>query len=147
MIETSLLALDIRYQPIAQNWKEIVSAYLLPQRFPGYSVRVTETRRTLARQEAVLADKASTLLIGWHNFGLAFDFGVFGPDGTYEKTDKTGIYRACGYVGMALGLRWGGNWDRDNIIQEPGENDLGHLEHHPNGVTLAELKAAAGLTA
>lgn len=146
MIDNSLLSLDIRFQPVAQAWKEIVTAYVLPQRFKGYTVQITETRRSLARQEAVLASGASKNKIGWHNFGLALDFGVFAPDGTYEGTDRTRIYLACAYVAASLGLRCGYNWDGDLNWAEPGENDLCHIEYHPDGVTLASLKQAAGLT-
>jgi len=146
-IDTSIESLDVRFQPIAQSWQEIMTGYVVPVRFRGYVVRRLETRRTLARQSSVLADGASNLKIGWHNFGLALDFGVFAPDGTYEKDDRTGIYRAAGFVAMALGMRWGGNWDRDTNIEEPGENDRGHIEYHPDGVTLDSLKEAAGLRA
>lgn len=146
-IDTSLESLDIRFQPIAQNWKEIVTAYVMPQRFPGYKVRIMETRRSLARQEEVLAAGASKNKIGFHNFGLALDFGVFAPDGTYEENDRTGIYLACSYIGASLGLRCGYNWDGDLNWAEPGENDLGHLEFHPDGATLDSLKRAAGLVA
>jgi hypothetical protein len=146
VIETSLFALDPRFQSIARSWLEIVTEHVMRVRYPGHTVRVIETRRQRARQQTVFDAGGSTLKVGYHNFGLAMDFAVFAPNGTYEKTDESGAYRACGFIAMGLGMRWGGNWDGDNTIKEPGENDLGHLEFRPPGVTLARLMEGAGMS-
>lgn len=42
-----------------------------------------------------------------HNFGIAFDVGVFVADKYMEDSP---IYKAVGALGMNLGLEWGGNW-------------------------------------
>ena len=93
----------------------------------GIDLRVHETRRTAARQIAVLTGGASQLKIGKHNFGLAVDFGIY-IDGVYQKGNKSGLYTKFGLVAVALGFRWGGNWDMDNNFTELGEDDLGHVE-------------------
>lgn len=49
-----------------------------------------------------------------HNFGIAFDIGVF-EGGRY--LDESPAYKAVGAIGMKLGLEWGGNWK--TIQDEP----------------------------
>ena len=49
-----------------------------------------------------------------HNFGVAFDIGVF--EGSSYK-DESPKYKAVGVLGMDLGLEWGGNWK--TIQDEP----------------------------
>jgi peptidoglycan L-alanyl-D-glutamate endopeptidase CwlK len=49
-----------------------------------------------------------------HNFGFAFDIGVF--EGT-RYLDQSPKYKAVGALGTDLGLEWGGNWK--TIQDEP----------------------------
>ena len=42
-----------------------------------------------------------------HNFGIAFDIGVF--EGS-RYLDESPRYKAVGALGTDLGLEWGGNW-------------------------------------
>jgi peptidoglycan LD-endopeptidase CwlK len=49
-----------------------------------------------------------------HNFGIAFDIGVF--EGT-KYLDESPKYKAVGVLGTDLGLEWGGNWK--SIQDEP----------------------------
>ena len=42
-----------------------------------------------------------------HNFGIAFDVGVFEGAAYLSDSPK---YKAVGILGMELGLEWGGNW-------------------------------------
>ena len=49
-----------------------------------------------------------------HNFGIAFDIGVF--EGT-KYLDESPKYKAIGILGMDLGLEWGGNWK--TIVDQP----------------------------
>lgn len=110
-------------------------------RFPGFKVRISDTLRTVSEQELAFAAGLSKNKIGWHNFGLAFDFAVMDDKGVYVTDGKHPAYLAGGLLGMALNMRWGGNWDRDSALMEPGEGDFDHLEYHP-GVTLEQMKAA-----
>lgn len=49
-----------------------------------------------------------------HNFGFAFDVGVFEGNTYLGESPK---YKAVGVIGMDLGLEWGGNWK--TIVDEP----------------------------
>ena len=72
-----------------------------------------------------------------HNFGIAFDIGVF-EGGRY--LDESPAYKTVGALGKQLGLEWGGDWQ--SIQDEP------HFELRPpwacdmsEGAMLAELRA------
>jgi peptidoglycan L-alanyl-D-glutamate endopeptidase CwlK len=70
-----------------------------------------------------------------HNFGIAFDVGVF-HDGKY--IEESPAYKAVGALGKALGLEWGGDWH--SIQDEP------HFELHPTWATgLSEMELLAEL--
>jgi peptidoglycan L-alanyl-D-glutamate endopeptidase CwlK len=71
-----------------------------------------------------------------HNFGVAFDIGVF-EGGRY--LDESPAYKAVGTLGKQLGLEWGGDWK--SIQDEP------HFELRPpwardmsESAMLAELR-------
>jgi peptidoglycan LD-endopeptidase CwlK len=49
-----------------------------------------------------------------HNFGIAFDIGVFEGSKYLDESPK---YKAVGPMGTDLGLEWGGNWK--SIQDEP----------------------------
>lgn len=49
-----------------------------------------------------------------HNFGIAFDIGVF--EGT-KYLPESPKYKAVGAMGVELGLEWGGNWK--TIVDQP----------------------------
>jgi peptidoglycan L-alanyl-D-glutamate endopeptidase CwlK len=49
-----------------------------------------------------------------HNFGIAFDIGVFEGSKYLDESPK---YKAVGAIGLELGLEWGGNWK--TIQDEP----------------------------
>lgn len=49
-----------------------------------------------------------------HNFGIAFDIGVFEGMKYLPESPK---YKAAGAIGVGLGLDWGGNWK--TIQDEP----------------------------
>jgi peptidoglycan L-alanyl-D-glutamate endopeptidase CwlK len=72
-----------------------------------------------------------------HNFGIAFDVGVF--EGSKYLGDSV-KYKAVGVLGMDLGLEWGGSWK--TIVDQP------HFQLRPEWATslnerdmLAELRA------
>jgi peptidoglycan L-alanyl-D-glutamate endopeptidase CwlK len=64
-----------------------------------------------------------------HNFGLAFDIGIFGENGAYygEHPD----YRRCGEIGEKLGLEWGGDW---KFVDEP------HFQYNPLNLSIAQMR-------
>jgi peptidoglycan L-alanyl-D-glutamate endopeptidase CwlK len=49
-----------------------------------------------------------------HNFGIAFDVGVFRGTAYVPESPQ---YKAVGAIGTDLGLEWGGNWT--SIKDEP----------------------------
>ena len=83
----------------------------------GLNVLVTETLRTKAEQDAIYAQgrtKPGVIISNApypkspHCWGVAFDFcrNVKGK----EYDDSDGFFAACGAIGKALGLTWGGDW-------------------------------------
>jgi peptidoglycan L-alanyl-D-glutamate endopeptidase CwlK len=131
-IDNRIDSLDLRFQPRAQSWFEFYSAWVLPARWPGFKVRITETKRDTIRQAELEAKGASKLKLGYHNFGLALDFAVFDDHGVYLIDDSQGVYTAAGHVAKALGLEWGGDWATFK--------DLGHIQYRPDDVTIAKLQ-------
>lgn len=66
----------------------------------------------------------------WHNFGMAFDIGVF-ESGRYVP--ESPLYREVGKIGKTLGLEWGGDW-QGSLVDEP------HFQFNPLHLTLAQLR-------
>ncbi|MDQ3287542.1 MAG: M15 family metallopeptidase [Pseudomonadota bacterium] len=89
----------------------------------GITVNVISGMRTFQEQDALYARGRTrpgpivTNARGGqsvHNFGLAFDIGVF--EGNRYVTDSP-KYEAIGALGLELGLEWGGNWK--SMIDRP----------------------------
>ena len=106
----------------------------------GITIKVISGNRTYEEQDALYAkgrttggQKVTNARGGQsnHNFGIAFDIGVFSPSGAYVEEGPA--YREVGKLGKSLGLVWGGDWK--TIVDEP------HFEFNPNGYTLAELRS------
>jgi len=82
----------------------------------GITVKVISGLRTYAEQNKLYAQgrtqpgRIVTNARGGfsnHNFGIAFDIGVF--DGA-RYVPESSRYKAVGALGVELGLEWGGNW-------------------------------------
>ena len=89
----------------------------------GIKIKVISGLRTYAEQDALYAQgrtKPGNIVTnakgGYsnHNFGIAFDIGVFEGSQYLEESSK---YQAVGVLGMDLGLEWGGNWK--TIVDQP----------------------------
>ncbi|WP_137174117.1 M15 family metallopeptidase [Massilia sp. HP4] len=89
----------------------------------GIVIKVISGTRSYAEQDALFAQgrtapgKIVTNARGGqsnHNFGIAFDIGVF--DGR-RYLDHSPSYKAVGAIGLGLGLEWGGNWN--SFVDEP----------------------------
>ncbi len=114
---------------------EKVIATLLPELHPiaralvqkaaaaGISIRVISGLRSYEEQAALYAQgrtapgkKVTNARPGYsnHNFGIAFDIGVFEGSKYLPESPK---YKAVGALGMDLGLEWGGNWK--TIVDQP----------------------------
>lgn len=114
---------------------EAVIATLLPEVQPiaralvqkaaaiDIQIKVISGSRTYAEQDALYAkgrtepgDKVTNAKGGYsnHNFGMAFDIGVFSGNKYLPDSPK---YKAVGTLGLELGLEWGGNWT--SIVDQP----------------------------
>lgn len=146
-----------RFEPVDAR-SETTIATLLPEVQPfaralvhkaaanGVVIKIISGLRTYDEQNALYAqgrtapgNKVTNARGGYsnHNFGIAFDVGVF--DGGKYNGDSP-KYKAVGVLGAELGLEWGGNWK--TIIDQP------HFQLRPvwaQGLTerdmLAEFRA------
>lgn len=82
----------------------------------GIQIKIISGLRTYAEQNELYAqgrtkpgNKITNAPGGYsnHNFGIAFDIGVF--EGNKYLSDSV-KYKAVGALGMDMGLEWGGNW-------------------------------------
>lgn len=93
----------------------------------GITIQIISGTRTFAEQDALYAKGRTVNPIGKkyivtnakggysnHNFGIAFDIGVF-EGASYKGSSPK--YKAVGALGASLGLEWGGNWK--NFVDEP----------------------------
>jgi len=113
---------------LADSRSEKVIATLLPEAQPlaralvqkasavGITIKIISGMRTYAEQDALYAqgrtapgDIVTNARGGYsnHNFGIAFDVGVFEGSKYLRDSPK---YKAVGVLGVDLGLEWGGNW-------------------------------------
>ncbi|HTG33668.1 MAG TPA: M15 family metallopeptidase [Thermoanaerobaculia bacterium] len=112
--------------------------------FNGIRIKVISGLRTFAEQDELYAHgrttsgpKVTNARGGYsnHNFGIAFDIGVF--EGQKYLADSV-KYKAVGVLGTDLGLDWGGNWT--SIVDQP------HFQLRPAwSVDLAEKEMLAEL--
>lgn len=114
--ERNIATLLPQVQPLARALIESAAAI-------GIAIKVISGTRTYEEQNALYEQgrtkpgRVVTNARGGysnHNFGIAFDIGVF-EGGRY--LDESPAYKAVGALGMKLGLEWGGNWK--SIQDEP----------------------------
>lgn len=96
----------------------------------GINIKIISGLRTYEEQNKLYAqgrtqpgNKVTNAKAGQsnHNFGIAFDIGVF--EGT-KYLDDSPKYKTVGMLGTELGLEWGGNWK--TIVDQP------HFQLRPN---------------
>jgi peptidoglycan LD-endopeptidase CwlK len=89
----------------------------------GIEIKIISGLRSYEEQDALYAqgrtapgDKVTNARGGYsnHNFGIAFDIGVFEGNTYLADSPK---YKAVGVLGMDLGLEWGGSWK--TIVDQP----------------------------
>lgn len=97
----------------------------------GITIEILSGNRTYAEQDelfqkgrrGIAGEKVVTNARGGHsnhNFGIAFDIGVFENSGYIPESPQ---YKAVAALGKEMGLSWGGDWK--SIQDEP------HFELHP----------------
>lgn len=81
------------------------------------NARIISGTRTYAEQDALFAKgrtlpgtKVTNAKGGQsnHNFGIAWDIGIFDAEGAYLP--ESPLYEKAAEVGLVEGLEWGGNW-------------------------------------
>jgi peptidoglycan L-alanyl-D-glutamate endopeptidase CwlK len=114
--ERNIVTLLPQVQPLARALVESAAAI-------GIAIKIISGTRTYEEQNALYEQgrsKSGRIVTnargGYsnHNFGIAFDIGVF-EGGRY--LDESPAYKAVGAIGLKLGLEWGGNWK--TIQDEP----------------------------
>ena len=151
-VQKPLVAIDA-----VDSRSEKVIATLLPEVQPiaraliqksvemGINIKIISGLRTYEEQDALYAQGRTTpgnIVTNArgghsnHNFGIAFDVGVFEGNKYLPESTK---YKVVGALGMDLGLEWGGNWK--SIVDQP------HFQLRPMWATdlterqmLAELR-------
>lgn len=127
-----------RVEDLVPALQPLARVLVVAARLVGHPVLITGTLRTWAEQDALYAQgrtapgpRVTNARGGesWHNFGRAFDvaFVVEGGGVTWE-----GPWEMIGKLGEALGLEWGGRWQRP---------DRPHFQLR-EGLTLAAARRA-----
>ncbi len=114
--EQVIATLDAMVQPYAR-------ALYFKARGNGITVNIISGLRSFQEQDALYAQGRTSpgnivtkARAGHsvHNFGLAFDVGIFEGSRFLGESPQ---YKAVGALGLELGLEWGGNWR--TIVDEP----------------------------
>lgn len=114
--EKNIATLHPKVQPHARALVQRASDH-------GIAIKVISGTRTFEEQNELFAQgrtKPGNIVTNArggfsnHNFGIAFDIGVFEGSAYRDESPK---YKAVGAVGQELGLDWGGNWK--TIQDEP----------------------------
>jgi len=120
--ERNISTLQPQVQPLARMLVNRAAA-------AGITIKVISALRTYAEQDELFAQGrtkpgriVTNARAGFsnHNFGLAFDIGIF--EGT-DYIEESPRYKTVGGIGKAIGLSWGGDWI--SIQDEP------HFELRP----------------
>ncbi len=136
--EACIITLHPRVQPYARTLVQRAAA-------AGITIEIISGLRTYDEQTALYAQgrskpgsKVTNASAGYsnHNFGLAFDIGVW-QSGKY--LDDSPLYKAVATIGIDLGLEWGGNW---KSIQDQPHYQLrpDWAKDMPESTMLAELR-------
>lgn len=124
--------------------REFLAAALCAMSRHDAVVRIISGTRTYEEQDVLYArgrtkpgPRVTNARAGysWHNFGVAWDVGLFRDR---EYLEESPLYRECGAIGRAHGLEWGGDWVR---FPDPPHFQI------KTGLTLAEMRSrvAAGV--
>jgi peptidoglycan L-alanyl-D-glutamate endopeptidase CwlK len=107
--EKNIATLHPRVQPYARSFIQKAAA-------AGITIKIISGLRTYADQNALYTQgrTAPGAIVtnargGYsnHNFGLAFDIGIFSGSKYLEESP---LYAAVAPIALDLGLEWGGNW-------------------------------------
>lgn len=114
--ERVIATLHARVQPYARS-------LYFKAREHGLTINIISGLRSYAEQDALYAQgrtragkKVTNARGGYsnHNFGIAFDVGLFERN---QYLGESPLYKAVGALGEELGLEWGGNWR--TLVDQP----------------------------
>jgi peptidoglycan LD-endopeptidase CwlK len=98
--------------------QEAARAFMNAVRAAGLNARIISGTRTYAEQNVLYRKgrfgnpppRVTNARGGQsnHNFGIAWDIGIFTENGAYLP--ESPLYNQAAQVGLAAGLEWGGNW-------------------------------------
>ena len=135
--EKAIATLLPEVQPIARTLVQKAQA-------AGITIKIISGLRSYEEQDALYAQGRTapgpivTHARGGHsnhNFGIAFDIGVFEGNKYLPESPK---YKAVGVLGEDVGLEWGGNWK--TIVDQP------HYQLRPSwAASLTETQMLAEL--
>jgi peptidoglycan L-alanyl-D-glutamate endopeptidase CwlK len=103
--------------------RDLARKFVLAAAEQGVTIKLISGLRTYNEQDALYAKgrtapgpKVTNARAGYsnHNFGLAFDIGVF-SGGKYLP--ESPLYKTVAHIGKWLGFEWGGDWT--SIKDEP----------------------------
>lgn len=86
--------------------------FLKRLRDAGINARIISGTRTYEKQNEIFNNGRNVTGAkggqSFHNFGIAWDIGIFTNDGEYLK--ESPLYDKAAQVGLTADLEWGGNW-------------------------------------
>ena len=114
--ERNIATLLPKAQEVARRWLKAATARA---RELGVEVRIIDANRTYAEQDKLFSKRPKVTNArggqSWHNFGLAFDFGVF--KGT-SYLGNSPHYKTLGALAKDIpNTTWGGTWTK--LVDEP----------------------------
>lgn len=115
--EDNIKTLHPLVRPIAYEFMRKATDFL-KENHPQLQVRIIAGTRSYAEQDELYAQgrrKSGRVVTNApggfsnHNFGLAFDIGLFRERHYLEESP---VYRELGHIGEETDLEWGGRWKR-----------------------------------
>lgn len=99
-------------QQMAREWLKAAKEVAAEK---GLDVKVICGTRSYAEQDALYKKRPRVTKArggqSWHNFGLAFDFGIFSLDGK-EYVEESPMYAVLGKLARQVEkAEWGGDWE------------------------------------
>lgn len=109
--EQNILTLMPPAQKVARKWLAAAKKAAAEQ---GFDVKIICGTRTYGEQDALYKKRPKVTNArggySWHNFGLAFDFGIFSPVGK-KYIEESPLYAELGKLARSIdNAEWGGDW-------------------------------------
>jgi len=135
--EKYIITLLPHTQIMCRNFMKTVNSLL-----PDIKIKVISGLRTYAQQQALYeqgrtkpGDRVTKAQAGqsYHNFGIAWDVGIYTNNGVYDVKQKLYIEAAKAAKSKISGMVWGGDW-------KSFSDDVGHYQVDLGRVDIASLR-------